>query len=357
MDVFVDKITGWYRKNKRNLPWRQTPDPYLIWLSEIILQQTRVDQGLSYYYKFASEFPSVSDLANASEEKVLKLWQGLGYYSRARNLHAAAKYIHTELNGKFPSDYESIKKLKGVGDYTAAAIASFAFGQCHAVVDGNVYRVLSRVFGIRTPIDSAKGKKEFAELAGSLIYKKDPGTYNQAVMEFGAVQCKPVNPSCSTCCLNIMCAAYEKGIVSELPVKSKTTKTRDRYFNYLVINNTGKILLSKRVKNDIWKNLYDFPLIETAKQLSEEEFVSLPELKRFVSKDFTINKVSPTYKHILSHQKIYARFWEITVKKPYVIKEENIIAVREPELEKYAVPRLVENYLHDRKVRAKSNDN
>jgi A/G-specific adenine glycosylase len=321
----------------------------LIWLSEIILQQTRVDQGLSYYYKFASEFPAVRDLAEADEEKVLKLWQGLGYYSRARNLHAAAKYIHTELEGKFPSDFNSIKKLKGVGDYTAAAIASFAFGQCHAVVDGNVYRLLSRVFGISTPIDSTKGRKEFAELANTLIYKKDPATYNQAVMEFGAVQCKPVNPDCKGCVLNIMCAAYEKGKVSSLPVKEKTTKTRDRYFNYLVINHTGKLLLSKRVEKDIWKNLYDFPLIESNQQLTEEELINSSELQKFVPKDFTIHKVSPVYKHILSHQKIYARFWEISVKKAYTLSGENIISVREPELEKYAVPRLVENYLNERK--------
>lgn len=332
------------------MPWRQVTDPYLIWLSEIILQQTRVDQGLSYYLKFASEFPSVRHMAAASEEKVLKLWQGLGYYSRARNLHTAAKYIAGELNGKFPSNYNDIRKLKGVGDYTAAAIASFAYNQCHAVVDGNVYRVLSRVFGIDTPIDSTKGKKEFAELANALIDKKDPATYNQAVMEFGAVHCKPVNPDCAGCCLNNMCVAYEKKKVSELPVKSKTTKTRDRFFNYLVMDHKGKLLLSKRVKNDIWKNLYDFPSVETSAALSEEEFINSPQLKKLMKKnDFTVRKVSPTYKHILSHQKIYARFWEISLAKPYAISEEHIIEVKEPELEKYAVPRLVENYLAERK--------
>ena len=349
MEDLADKITRWYLEHKRDLPWRDIKDPYLIWLSEIILQQTRVDQGISYYIKFASEFPSVCDLASAPEEKVLKLWQGLGYYSRARNLHAAARYIQRELNGKFPSEYKEILKLKGVGEYTAAAIASFAFDQCHAVVDGNVYRVLSRVFGIDTPIDSTKGKKQFSELANSLISRKDPGTYNQAVMEFGAMHCKPRNAGCNECPLGGICAAKQKGIVDELPVKSKSIRTRDRFFNYLVLEHKGNVLLNKRTAKDIWQNLYDFPLIETAQAIETEELMAAPELQELAGKEgFVINKVSSTYKHILSHQVIYARFWEISLKKKYKVKENKLI-VSEPELEDYAVPRLVETYLRDRK--------
>ena len=349
MEDFADQIIQWYREHKRELPWRNTHDPYLIWLSEIILQQTRVDQGLSYYMKFASEFPKVNDLASAPEEKVLKLWQGLGYYSRARNLHAAAKHIQQELGGKFPSEYKEILKLKGVGEYTAAAIASFAYGQCHAVVDGNVYRVLSRVFGIDTPIDSTKGKKQFNELANSLIWKKDPGIYNQAVMEFGAMHCKPKNPLCNECPLAPMCVARTKGIADDLPVKNKSIKTRDRHFNYLVLEHKGSVMLNKRTAKDIWQNLYDFPLIETPKAIKEDELIASKELNELIGqKGFVVKNVSQVYKHILSHQVIYARFWEISLKKNYKLQD-NRFAVSEPELEEYAVPRLVETYLRDRK--------
>lgn len=348
MNLFADKLITWYLKCGRDLPWRRTSDAYLIWLSEVILQQTRVDQGLAYYNKFASEFPSVTDLANAAEEKVLKLWQGLGYYSRARNLLAAAQQVQRDHNGKFPSSYNEIIRLKGVGEYTAAAVSSFAFNERRAVVDGNVYRVLSRIFGIETPIDSTKGKKEFSQLANELIHEEKPGTYNQAIMEFGAMHCKPRNPDCSNCIFNSMCVANEKKMVDSLPVKSKTTKVRDRYFNYLVMNHKGKVLLSKRISNDIWKNLYDFPLIETAEELSEEAFTVSKELKERTGAKFTIRSVSTTYKHILSHQRIYARFWEIDLAKPYALQEENLVAVNEPSIDSYAVPRLVENYLLDR---------
>lgn len=350
MDLFADKLISWYLKCGRDLPWRKTSDAYLIWLSEVILQQTRVDQGLSYYNKFAAEFPSVTDLAAAEEETVLKLWQGLGYYSRARNLRAAAQQVKQEYNGKFPSTYSEIIKLKGVGEYTAAAVASFAFNERRAVVDGNVYRVLSRIFGIETPIDSTKGKKEFSQLANELIHAKKPGTYNQAIMEFGAMHCKPRNPDCGSCIFNSICVANEKSMVDSLPVKSKKTKVRNRYFNYLVLNHKGKVLLNKRVSNDIWKNLYDFPLIETVNELSEEEFILSQELKeRTGSAKLTIRSVSSTYKHILSHQRIYARFWEIDLAKPYSLHEENTVEVSEPSFEIYAVPRLVENYLLDRR--------
>ena len=235
MKHFSEKIIAWYDQNKRDLPWRNTKDAYLIWLSEIILQQTRVDQGMDYYLKFAKEFPTVKHLAKADNEKVMKLWQGLGYYSRARNLHTTAKIISEKYHGKFPDEYSDILSLKGVGNYTAAAIASFAFNKPYAVVDGNVYRVLARVFGIESPIDSTQGKKEFETLATELLDRKKPASHNQAIMELGALQCKPVNPDCSICALNTMCFAYSKKRINELPVKAKKTKVRNRYFNYIVL--------------------------------------------------------------------------------------------------------------------------
>ena len=351
MHPFSHKIIDWYEHNKRDLPWRNTRDAYLIWLSEIILQQTRVDQGMEYYLKFAKEFPTVKQLADADNDKVMKLWQGLGYYSRARNLHTTAKTIVEEHSGNFPQDFTILLSLKGIGGYTAAAIASFAYDQPHAVVDGNVYRLLSRVFAIATPIDSSQGKKEFNQLANELIDKKRPATYNQAIMEFGAIQCKPVNPNCAVCPLNAMCLAYSKNLIAELPVKSKTTKTRNRYFNYIVLHHQGNIAINKRGENDIWTNLYDFPNIETDKQLSEQEFLRSEEWKKFMwDQKFTIHSISSIYKHVLSHQKIHARFWEIDCKKSFnELLNETTIVINENEVHTYAVPRLIENYLRTRK--------
>ena len=233
--IFSNKLISWYLQNKRDLPWRKTKNPYFVWLSEIMLQQTRVAQGMSYYLKFTETFPTVFDLAKADESTVLKMWQGLGYYSRARNLHATAKHIAFELDGKFPSTYKEIVKLKGIGDYTASAIASICFTEPTAVVDGNVYRVLSRYFGIETPINSSAGNKEFKELAQTLIDTLKPGTYNQAIMDFGAIQCKPKNPICLFCPFSESCVALQKNKIDTLPVKDKKTKVRDRYFNYLVL--------------------------------------------------------------------------------------------------------------------------
>ncbi len=246
------------------MPWRETSDPYCIWLSEIMLQQTRIEQGLPYYLAFTNAYPSIFDLANASEEEVLKLWQGLGYYSRARNLHATAKYIAFELNGKFPETYEGLLKLKGVGDYTASAIASISYNEPVAVVDGNVYRVLSRYFDIDTPINSTAGIKEFKLLAKELLDKEDPATYNQAIMEFGALQCKPQSPLCNTCPLSASCLALKNNKISMLPVKLKKGKIKKRYFNYLVFQSEeNKTILEKRSGKGIWEGLYQFPLIET----------------------------------------------------------------------------------------------
>jgi len=347
MKHFSPKIIAWYHQNKRDLPWRNTKDAYLIWLSEIILQQTRVEQGMAYYLKFAQNFPTLKHLAQADNDKVMKLWQGLGYYSRARNLHTTAKTVHTIYKGKFPSGYEDILSLKGVGDYTAAAIASFAFNKPHAVVDGNVYRVLSRVFGIETPIDSSLGKKEFYKLANELIDKKNPGLHNQAIMEFGSIQCKPVNPDCNGCPLNMHCYAFSKKRVADLPIKEKKTKVRNRYFNYIVFRYKGTIAIHKRTANDIWINLHDFPLIETDKELSEEQLLKSPEWKQLLGKTkYSIKSISKPYKHILSHQKIYARFVEIESEqtlKTFLPKD--VFIIRENDIHKYAVPRLVDLYL------------
>ncbi len=351
MKKFSEKIIYWYQENKRDLPWRNTKDAYLIWLSEIILQQTRVEQGMAYYLKFAKEFPTVKHLAAADDEKVMKLWQGLGYYSRARNLHAAAKVISEKHKGKFPNEHSDILLLKGVGEYTAAAIASFAFNKVHAVVDGNVYRVLSRVFGIETPIDSTEGKKEFYKLANELIDKKNPALHNQAIMEFGAIQCKPVSPDCSVCPLNTMCFAYAKKRITELPIKAKKTKVRCRYFNYIVLHHKTLTALNKRGEGDIWNSLYDFPLIETNKELGEDQFLKSKDWKNFIDgAQYTVKSIPVSYKHILSHQKIYARFWEIECAKPFdKLLPETAVVIKTKELHQYAVPRLIDIYLESRK--------
>lgn len=351
MEQFSGIITSWYKKNKRDLPWRKTNDPYRIWLSEIIMQQTRVEQGTPYYLKFIRNFPTIKELAESDEEKVLKLWQGLGYYSRARNLHFTAKQIVSEYKGFFPSDFKELLKLKGVGEYTAAAIASFSFGEAHAVVDGNVYRVLSRIFGISTPIDSGKGRKEFYELANHLIDKKEPGTFNQAIMEFGAVQCQPKNPDCIGCSFNNKCYAYSTNRVGNYPVKGKSIKQKDRFFDYLLLKHKDTVILNKRGPKDIWEGLYDFPLIENLAQEDPETILASSEFKNLVGNSSPhIQTISKTYKHILSHQRIHARFWEINFSEPFNRKAlASEIKIRKSALKKYAVPRLIENYLAERK--------
>lgn len=313
---FHQTITYWYVINKREMPWRNTRNPYFIWLSEIILQQTQFMQGLPYYESFVDEFPTVFDLANADESDVLKLWQGLGYYSRARNLHATAKHITFDLNGKFPNNYKELLQLKGVGDYTASAIASICYNEPTAVVDGNVYRVLSRYFGIDTPINSTKGIKEFKTLAMSVMDKKHPADYNQAIMEFGAIQCKPSNPDCEKCPLNRNCAALEKKLVNVLPVKLKKTKVSTKYFNFLVfVSSDKKTIFQKRIQKGIWQNLYQFPLIETDKPIDFKTLQSHPELL-----SYTKNNAFETYLynetdiiHKLSHQHLHTKFWIVEI--------------------------------------------
>lgn len=314
--TFTKTITNWYSVNKRILPWRQTKDPYYIWLSEIILQQTQVKQGMPYYKAFTTKYPTVFDLANADESDVLKLWQGLGYYSRARNLHSTAKYIVNELNSVFPNNHKALLKLKGIGDYTASAIASICFNEVTAVVDGNVYRVLSRYFGINTPINSSKGAKEFKALAQELIDKKNPAEFNQAIMEFGAVQCKPKNPDCNVCPLNTGCMAFNKNMISELPVKIKSAKAKKKHFNFLVfISKDHKTVLEKREGKGIWQNLYQFPLVETNKAQS------FNALKKTIKSHHLLKDVpfelalynKDVIIHKLSHQHLHTKFWIVNV--------------------------------------------
>ncbi|WP_111709057.1 A/G-specific adenine glycosylase [Lutibacter citreus] len=342
---FSNRLVLWYLQNKRSLPWRTTNNPYYIWLSEIILQQTRVDQGTAYYLKFVKHFSTVQLLANSSEEQVLKLWQGLGYYSRARNLHYSAKYIVEELDGVFPDTYNNLIKLKGVGDYTASAIASICFNEATAVVDGNVYRVLSRYFGISTPINSTKGIKEFKSLAQELINSKDPGTHNQAIMEFGATMCKPQNPDCNICPLNNSCEALSKGIIKDLPVKEKKIKIRKRFFNYLVIHAPDNLTKMEKRNSGIWLNMYEFPLVESEKPIDEKELINTERFNDIFGKsnvNLKLYKNNPKT-HKLSHQHIYTKFWIINV-------DSNIkFDLSWDAIKKLPVPVLIDNFLNDYK--------
>ena len=339
-------LLNWYRNNQRDLPWRRTNDPYAIWLSEVILQQTRVEQGMPYWLRFIEDFPTVTDLANADEREVLRLWQGLGYYSRARNLHAAAKVVRDEYNGNFPDQYKQIRALKGIGDYTAAAIGSIAFNLPHAVVDGNVYRFLSRIFEINTPIDSTNGKKEFFVLANELIDKSNPGMFNQAMMEFGAMQCKPSNPDCSVCPFNQYCQSFATNTVSEYPVKSKKTKTRNRYFDFIILSDEKNTLLQKREEKDIWQGLYQFPLIESTTKNKSKLDLSKSEVANYLNTNsHKLVKSSAIVKHVLSHQIIYAKFWWINMESISTTKDTNLIKVPWSHLSDYGMPQLIVKYL------------
>ncbi|QQX77402.1 MULTISPECIES: A/G-specific adenine glycosylase [Aequorivita] len=342
---FSNKLITWYLHNKRDLPWRNTANPYHIWLSEIMLQQTRVLQGLPYYLKFIEAYPKVEDLATATEEEVLKNWQGLGYYSRARNLHATAKWISEEFNGVFPNNYQDLLKLKGVGDYTASAIASISFNQPEAVVDGNVYRVLSRVFGISTPINIGPGQKEFKKLAQQLIDTTQPGIYNQAIMEFGARYCVPQNPDCPNCIFNDSCIAFQQKKVAELPVKIKGKPVKKRYFNYLVIlSENERTMLQQRLGKGIWHKLYEFPLIETSEEITLAVLKKLPQFQDF-SKKLNIENISlfneKPVVHKLSHQHLYTRFWIVETSEA----SESTIPISD--VKNYAVPVLIENFVSE----------
>jgi A/G-specific adenine glycosylase len=335
---FNKKIIAWYEEHKRDLPWRHTTDPYKVWLSEIILQQTRVNQGMPYYHRFVEKYPTVVHLAKADEQEILRLWQGLGYYSRARNLHKCAKEVVSIYQGKFPGSFEKLKKLPGIGDYTAAAIASFSFKEPVAVVDGNVYRVMARVFGIDTPINSPKAKKEFFNLANRLISTQHPDRYNQAVMEFGALHCTPQNPTCEDCVFAKQCFAKRQGMQKQLPVKEKKLKTRKRYFYYIVRMSGKSLAMQKREAKDIWHGLYDFELVEKAKPVSEASLMKELKLKHF--------EITEEYKHVLSHQIILARF--ILIREQTAGKEKVFYSLKKiAELPK---PVLISRFLKDHEL-------
>jgi A/G-specific adenine glycosylase len=313
---FSNILIQWYLQNKRDLPWRNDTNPYSIWLSEIMLQQTRVAQGLPYFIRFTNAFPTVFDLANADEEDVLKLWQGLGYYSRARNLHKTAKQIAFEFNGEFPKTYNNLLHLKGIGEYTAAAIASFAYNESVPVVDGNVFRVLSRYFDVETDIASVGAKKEFTQLAAELLPKGEANLFNQAIMEFGALQCVPKKPNCEICVFNDSCIGLQKKKIAQLPVKSKKTKVTKRYFNYLVFSDeNNKTIISKRNQKGIWHNLYEFPLLETDKAESDTTVLALIENQSFVKNAILEIQLSnpEAIVHKLSHQHLTVKFWKVKV--------------------------------------------
>ena len=327
-------LIKWYNLNKRNLPWRNTIDPYKIWISDIILQQTRVEQGLPYYNKFILNFPNIFKLSQAKEDKVLKLWQGLGYYSRARNLHFTSKYITEKLNGEFPKNYDGLIKLKGIGKYTASAISSFAYNEKKAVLDGNVFRLLSRYFGIFDPIDSTLGLKLFEEISFKNLPIKNIDTYNQSIMEFGALQCKPASPNCKLCPLNINCWAFLNNKISNLPVKNKKIIKKERFFNFIVLANEKFVFIEKRIKNDIWKNLYQFPLFE-------DSDLNFKPAKDLVKNGVLLKKTK--IKHILTHQRLNVVFWHYNVNKLGKNKKYKIIEIKK--IDQYPVPKIVENYI------------
>lgn len=348
---FSGTLLSWYGRHKRSLPWRDTINPYFIWLSEVILQQTRVAQGLPYYLKFTEAYPTVQDLASAPQDEVLRLWQGLGYYSRARNMHHTAQQIVNEFGGKFPEKYAELLQLKGVGSYTAAAIASFAFKEQVAVLDGNVFRVLARIFGVADDIASPAARKVFQKLADSLIPADEPDTFNQAIMEFGAIQCTPVMPDCMFCPLQQSCFAFNHGMVQELPVKSKAKAARPRFFHYIVLEHEGQFYMRRRLEGDIWQGLYDFYLYESMDgQLDEKQL--LHDLQAAGASIDTGTLILPqkSYKHVLSHQKITAWFYHLKLKlrlTEEVLQEARLVAFTPQQIEELPKPVLINNYLKD----------
>jgi A/G-specific adenine glycosylase len=350
---FATTLLTWYDANKRDLPFRQTRDPYKIWLSEIILQQTRVEQGMPYYHSFTNAFSTITDLANAPEDAVMRLWQGLGYYSRARNLHQTAKIVAADYGGNFPSTYTEIATLKGIGPYTAGAIASIAFNEKAAAVDGNVYRFLSRYFGISTPAPSEKARKEFTDIVLNLMENHPPGTFNQALIEFGALQCKP-SPPCMLCPFNATCYGLNKGKVNELPVKNKMAARRSRYFHYFIIKNQHQVLLQQRTAKDIWQQLYEFPLVETnnphprpfplGEKGEDPAIISGNVIIDYLSKNKTkISHIGKPLKHVLSHQDLFTNFYVVEVKKLPVLDSATPINIAD--LDNYGLPRVITLFL------------
>lgn len=346
---FVTSLLQWYTYHKRDLPWRQTTTPYKVWLSEVILQQTRVNQGLPYYQRFVHAFPTVYHLAKATEEEVMQQWQGLGYYTRARHLHATAKTIVNEYQGAFPTTYSELLKLRGIGPYTAAAIASIAFGESVAAVDGNVYRVLSRVFGITDDISRGKGKKVFSTLAAQLVPRQNPGDYNQALMEFGALQCVPKSPHCLTCPLRTKCVAFKKGIQHQLPVKLRKVKIRKRYLHYIILHDQEKVYVRKRSGKDIWKGLYDFYLIESDNGFSSHQN---DPLFTYIQQHHLSLITSPhTHLHLLTHQKLHTRFSTVAVNASFLagvrelLREKQLMPIPKSTLGTLPTPVLITKFL------------
>jgi A/G-specific adenine glycosylase len=344
---FSDKLIRWYETNKRELPWRNTRDPFRIWISEVILQQTRVEQGLKYYNAFISRFPDIHTLAKASEQDVIKIWQGMGYYSRARNIHATAREIIMKFDGHFPGDYGELLKLKGIGSYTASAISSLAFDLPFPVADGNVQRVISRLYGIKDPVNTSRVKNEIQQVLEILMDRSRPGLFNQAIMEFGALFCKPKNPDCAGCLFCAECKAFQAGKVSEIPDRGRHPKVYERYFNYLVLlskeGHSRKLFLNKRTGSDIWKNMYDFPLIETKRMFATEEFFrSHPFIRLLGDADYSVIQISPELKHMLSHQRLHVRFFILEVRK---FNPGGFLKISPEEIHEYPVPRLIERFL------------
>jgi len=336
-------------ENNRQMPWKGESDPYKIWISEIILQQTRVQQGMDYYNRFINTFPDTQSLATASEKKIYKLWEGLGYYSRCKNLIATAKFIHRELAGEFPKKYEDILALKGIGSYTASAIASFAYNQPFAVLDGNVFRVLSRFFGEEIPINTSEGKKFYGALAQSLLNKKQPGKYNQALMDFGAVICKPAAPLCSQCPFKKKCVAFLTNKVSDLPVNTKSIRIKERFFNYLVVEFENQVYVHKRKAKDIWQNLYEFILIETKKPLDEKSIAVNEEIIKILNqRDFKVKCISRKKNQKLTHQTISGQFVHLEIKQP--LRNKEYFPVNQKQLKSLPFPKFIASYLADKNV-------
>ncbi|HAW19726.1 MAG TPA: A/G-specific adenine glycosylase [Flavobacteriales bacterium] len=337
-------LARWYETNKRDLPWRHTKNPYFIWLSEIILQQTRVEQGMPYYQKFVATYPTVRSLATAPEDDVLKLWQGLGYYSRARNLQFAAKQIMSEHGGQFPTNYAQIIGLKGIGIYTASAISSFAFGSKNAVVDGNVIRTLTRLFNISDPVNKRSVQIQIQALADTLLDTSDPGRHNQAMMEFGALHCAPRQPDCQNCPVQAHCASFAAGTVDQIPLKEKAKAKRDRHFHFAIVSDGASVCLEKRDSTDIWAGLHQFPLIETAHsdEVSNHEIAALIGIK-----DIQILKVHAHKKHVLSHQNIHSRFYHCSVPD---MDNSKFSAIKLSEVHRFALPRLIDRYLENQDI-------
>lgn len=343
---FTNELLNWNKyDNDRVMPWKYEQDPYKIWISEIILQQTRVSQGLEYYNRFIKRFPTAKSIAKAKEYEVFKLWEGLGYYTRCKNIIASAKYISKELNGKFPATYEDIIKLKGIGSYTASAIASFAYNLPYAVLDGNVFRVLSRYFGIRTPIDNVQGKQLFSDLAYEVLDKKNPGVYNQSIMDFGATICKPL-PLCEICPLNSRCIAYKQGIQLELPVKEKVIIRKSRWLYYIVVKYNNKFYVKKREEKDIWQNLYEFIVLETLKPVSPRKLQESEKFRAiFNAVPYKIEDISRVYTQQLTHQTINGQFVKVTVSLPIDLKNFQLITASK--LKQLPFPKFITTYLKD----------